>query len=84
MLRPGGTVLITVPVVWEYDSENPEHHYTGAWASQGCSEGWDEVRVVENGGGRRLGDPERHAAQPVRLVTAWARSAALRHRSSWR
>jgi SAM-dependent methyltransferase len=49
VLRPGGAVLITVPVVWEYDRENPEHHYTEPLLRR-LFEGWDEVRVVENGG----------------------------------
>jgi SAM-dependent methyltransferase len=49
VLRPGGAVLITVPVVWEYDRENPEHHYTEPLLRH-LFEGWDEVRVVESGG----------------------------------
>ena len=49
VLRPGGAVLITVPVVWEYDRENPEHHYTEPLLRR-LFEGWDEVRVVESGG----------------------------------
>ena len=49
VLRPGGAVLITVPVVWEYDRENPEHHYTEPLLRR-LFEGWDELRVVESGG----------------------------------
>jgi SAM-dependent methyltransferase len=49
VLRPGGAVLITVPVVWEYDRENPEHHYTEPLLRR-LFEAWDEVRVVESGG----------------------------------
>ena len=49
VLRPGGTVLLTLPVVWEYDRENPEHHYTEPLL-RSLFEGWDEVVVVESGG----------------------------------
>jgi hypothetical protein len=49
VLRPGGAVLITVPAVWEYDRENPEHHYTEPLLRH-LFEGWDDVRVVEGGG----------------------------------
>jgi SAM-dependent methyltransferase len=49
VLRPGGTVLISVPVVWEYDRHNPEHHYTEPFLRR-LFAGWDEVRIVESGG----------------------------------
>lgn len=49
VLRPGGTVVITVPVVWEYDRRTPEHHYTEPVLRR-LFEGWDDVRVVESGG----------------------------------
>jgi SAM-dependent methyltransferase len=49
VLRPGGTVLITVPAVWEYDRETPEHHYTEPLLRR-LFDGWDDVRVVESGG----------------------------------
>jgi hypothetical protein len=41
--------MITVPVVWEYDRRTPEHHYTEPMLRR-LFEGWDDVRVVENGG----------------------------------
>jgi SAM-dependent methyltransferase len=49
VLRPGGTVLITVPVVWEYDTGTPEHHYTEPVLRRLFDE-WDETSVVEGGG----------------------------------
>jgi SAM-dependent methyltransferase len=49
VLRPGGTVVITVPVVWEYDRDNPEHRFTEPMLRR-LFDGWSEVRVVESGG----------------------------------
>ncbi len=49
VLRPGGTALITVPLVWEYDRRILEHRYTGPQLAALFAE-WDDVRVVENGG----------------------------------
>jgi SAM-dependent methyltransferase len=49
VLRPGGTVLITVPVVWEYDTRTFEHRYTESSLARVFA-GWDDVRVVESGG----------------------------------
>jgi SAM-dependent methyltransferase len=49
VLRPGGTVLLTVPHVWEYDRNGLEHRWTGP-SLAALFGGWDEVRVVENGG----------------------------------
>ena len=49
VLRPGGMVLISVPFVWEYDRTILEHRYTGPELA-GLFEGWEDVRVVENGG----------------------------------
>jgi hypothetical protein len=42
-------VLITVPFVWEYDRTILEHRYTGPELAALLG-GWDDVRVVENGG----------------------------------
>ncbi len=49
VLRPGGTALIAVPLVWEYDRTILEHRYTGP---ELCAlfDGWDELDLVENGG----------------------------------
>jgi SAM-dependent methyltransferase len=49
VLRPGGTVVITVPLVWEYDRSQLEHRFTGP-ALAALFAGWREPRVTENGG----------------------------------
>lgn len=49
VLRPGGTALITIPLIWEYDRELLEHRYTGPELAH-LFAGWDDVRVTENGG----------------------------------
>lgn len=49
VLRAGGLVLISVPFVWEYDRTILEHRYTGPELAA-LFTGWDDVRVVENGG----------------------------------
>ena len=49
VLRPGGTVVLTVPLVWEYDRRIVERRYTGPHLAQ-LFEGWDGVQVWENGG----------------------------------
>jgi SAM-dependent methyltransferase len=49
VLRPGGTALISVPVVWEYDTRTLEHRFTES-SLRRLFDGWDDVAVVENGG----------------------------------
>jgi len=49
VLRPGGTALITVPLLWEYSREVLEHRYTGPALAELFS-GWEDVETVENGG----------------------------------
>lgn len=49
VLRPGGTAIITVPLVWEYDRSVLEHRYTGPSLAS-LFEGWDAVEVLEGGG----------------------------------
>lgn len=49
VVRPGGRVVVSVPVVWEYDREIVEHRYTPG-SLRRLFDGWDEVAVVENGG----------------------------------
>jgi hypothetical protein len=49
VLRPGGGVIIAVPLVWEYDRSVLEHRYTGPELAALLEE-WDAVEVVENGG----------------------------------
>lgn len=48
VLRPGGTVVITIPFAWEYDGSTLEHRYTGP-ELEALFGGWDEVRIAENG-----------------------------------
>ena len=49
VLRPGGTLVLTVPLVWEYDRRIVERRYTGPHLTE-LFGGWDEVQVLENGG----------------------------------
>jgi SAM-dependent methyltransferase len=49
VLRPGGTALVSVPFVWEYDRTILERRYTGPELAH-LFRGWEDVRVVENGG----------------------------------
>jgi SAM-dependent methyltransferase len=49
VLRPGGTLIMTVPFVWEYERETYEHRYTGPELAA-LFESWDTVEVIENGG----------------------------------
>ncbi len=84
MLRSGGTVIIAVPFVWEYDRTILEHRFTGPELAT-LLEGWEDVRVVENGGravawATLTGSMLRTGAQS--RSTAYAR--ALSRRSTWR
>jgi SAM-dependent methyltransferase len=49
VLRPGGTAVIAVPLIWHYDRTILEHRFTGP-ELEALFDGWEEVRVVENGG----------------------------------
>jgi SAM-dependent methyltransferase len=49
VLRPGGTVLISIPFVWEYNRTILEHRYTGPELAALLA-GWQDVEIVENGG----------------------------------
>jgi SAM-dependent methyltransferase len=49
VLRPGGAVVLTVPLVWEYDRTLLEHRFTGPELEE-LFEGWEGVEVIENGG----------------------------------
>ena len=49
VVRPGGHVLVSVPLVWEYDRTAFEHRWTGPELAA-LFAGWDDVRIVENGG----------------------------------
>jgi SAM-dependent methyltransferase len=49
VLRPGGTLVLTVPLVWEYDRRIVERRYTGPRLAELFAD-WDDVWVLENGG----------------------------------
>jgi SAM-dependent methyltransferase len=49
VLRPGGSVLIAVPFVWEYDRTVLERRFTGPELAE-LFTGWEDVDVIENGG----------------------------------
>jgi SAM-dependent methyltransferase len=49
VIRPGGTLVLTVPLVWEYDRRIVERRYTGPHLAE-LFAGWDELQVRENGG----------------------------------
>ena len=74
VLRPDGTVLISVPFVWEYDRTILEHRFTEPELAQ-LFRDWSDVRVVENGGravawttltGTILESARTRAPQPLR------------------
>jgi hypothetical protein len=50
VLRPGGRLVLTLPLVWEYDRERLEHRYTGPELAELFSGGWEGVDVEEVGG----------------------------------
>ena len=49
VLRPGGTAVVAVPLIWEYDRTILEHRFTGP-ELEALFSGWEAVNVVENGG----------------------------------
>src|SRR5205823_4502731 len=50
VLRPGGKLLMTVSLVWEYRRDVLQRRYTGPELTELFREGWDDVVVTENGG----------------------------------
>src|SRR4051794_22649948 len=50
VLRPGGTVVLSVSLVWEYDRRCVEHRFTGPGLKALFQDGWEDVRLYENGG----------------------------------
>jgi SAM-dependent methyltransferase len=50
VLRPSGTLVLTVPLVWEYSRDSLEHRFTGPGLSALFTEGWEQVDVAEVGG----------------------------------
>ena len=49
VLRPGGTLVLTLPLVWEYDRRIVERRYTGPGLAELFND-WDDVSVGEIGG----------------------------------
>lgn len=49
VLRPGGTLVLTVTHVWEYDRTVLEHRFSGPQLGDLLRE-WEGVDVTENGG----------------------------------
>jgi SAM-dependent methyltransferase len=50
VLRPGGKLVMTVSLVWEYRRDVLQHRYTGPSLAALFDDGWDDVEVRENGG----------------------------------
>ena len=50
VLRPGGHLVLTVPLVWEYRSDRLEHRFTGPELAAVFAPAWEDVEVVEVGG----------------------------------
>jgi len=76
VLRPGGAVVMTASLPWEYDTRILEHRYTGP-ALAALFKDWDEVEVTYNGGyavswatitGRIVYVAEERAPAPVRVA----------------
>lgn len=78
--RPGGHLIVTLPLVWPYDREGPEHRFTAPELARIFERaGWEEVETAEIGG---------HAVswallsgRIMRSVEEWTRS---RSRFAWR
>jgi SAM-dependent methyltransferase len=49
VLRPGGSLVLTIPLVWEYDRRTPAHRYSGPDLAT-LFDGWRDVEVIESGG----------------------------------
>jgi SAM-dependent methyltransferase len=49
VLRPGGSLIVTVPFAYEYEADAPEARYT-EHELRALFVGWSDVRVRENGG----------------------------------
>ncbi len=50
VLRPGGTLVLTLPLVWEYNRDQLEHRFTGPELSALFAPEWEAVEVEEVGG----------------------------------
>lgn len=49
VVRPGGLLVLTVPLVWEYRRDKLEHRFTGPQLAA-VFDKWEDVQVVEVGG----------------------------------
>lgn len=79
VLRPGGTVIVAVPHVWEYDRGAPERRYAGPELASVFAD-WEDVMVVENGrsavvwttlSGYMLDTAEQHLARRFGAWQLW-------------
>jgi SAM-dependent methyltransferase len=77
VLRPGGTVVLTVSLVWEYNRTILQHRWSGPGLAA-LFDGWDDVELVENGGfavswstltGRIVSRPHEHLPRPLRTLS---------------
>lgn len=50
VLRPGGHLVLTLPLVWEYNRDQLEHRFTGPELAAVFAGEWDQVEVEEVGG----------------------------------
>jgi SAM-dependent methyltransferase len=49
VLRPGGSLILAVPFVWEYNRASVEHRFT-EWDLRSLFSHWESVVIFENGG----------------------------------
>ena len=76
VLRPGGRLVITVPLPYEYDRTKLEHRYTGPQLAA-LFDGWDDVEVRETAG-RGASWAFVTGGIPVSLLEAIARRFRIR------
>jgi SAM-dependent methyltransferase len=50
VLRPGGSLVLTIPLVWEYHRERLEHRFSGPELAALFARDWQGVEVEEVGG----------------------------------
>lgn len=80
VLRPGGTLLVTVPFAWEYDTRTQEQRFTRMTLNRVFEDAWQDVWIGENGGysaawaaitGRVVRGLHEWGPGPLRSATAW-------------
>ncbi len=78
VVRPGGTVLITVPYSWEYDTRTTEQRFTRMTLYKVFEPEWERIWIGENGGysaawaaisGRVVRGLHEWGPKPLRTVT---------------